>query len=201
MSQIHILIRGLLRVLTPTPLQILGSVFVALLLLIGVQTGAVLSAAGVSPQALELTSQHWAARFRVVLESPLVAHVALVIFWAAIGLLTYLICWAGYNLWVTTRNEVTIETQYTNKGQWDGVLESLAIKALAALALVLYLFSFQVGLVTWLALTSGLFSHLGAAEITSAAVAVLGLALQLYGLLMLLQLAFTPWYRPGAFTD
>jgi hypothetical protein len=201
MSLAQTLLRGFWRVLRPTPLQVLGSFMAALLVLIGAQSSTVLRSLGISAEAIQMASEDASHRFQLILESSLVSHVALVAFWAAIGLMAYLVCWAGYNLWISARNEVTIETQYTNKGQWDSMVETLAVKAVASLGLVLYLLSFQVLLAGWLTLTSGVLNNPTTPTALMAGLAVVGMAVQLYGLIILLQLAFTPWYRPEAFTD
>ncbi len=189
------------RVLKPTGAQVLGALLLAAGVLVAAQSQAVLQRLGITDQAIELARRDTLEHVGAILTAPLVAHIALVTFWAAVGLVAYLLCWGAYNAWITARNQVTIETQYTNKGHWQGVVETLALKAVAALALAVYLATFQYGLALWVTLAAGLSGPPSAGAIVAALVAVLGLALELYGLLVLVQLVITPWYRVKAFTD
>jgi hypothetical protein len=201
MNSLQLLGQALWRVLKPTVPQAVTALVLSVIALIAGQSRQVFSMLGISDGAIELTQQQVGERFGVILDSPLAGSIALVTFWAAVGLVAYLVCWGVYNAIVAARNEVTIETQYTNKGHWQGVIETLALKAVAACTLVIYLALFRYGLALWLTLSSGILTQPGPSQILSAAIAVLGLALQFYGLLVFVQLTFTPWYRPSAFTD
>jgi hypothetical protein len=200
-NNLSILRSGLARILTPTLTQVLVALFLAIGGLLIAQTHEIFSRLGISDEAIQVTQQHVTSRFSVILKSALVGDIALVTFWAAVGLVAYLICWGLYNAVIEARNEVTIETQYTNKGHWQGVIETLALKAVAAVLTLVYVIVFQYGLALWLALASGLFTEFTMGNVLSAVLATLGMALQLYGLLVLIQLTLTPWYRAEAFTD
>jgi hypothetical protein len=201
MNNVAVLARGLVRVLIPTTLQVMAAVFIAMLGLLAAQTHELFARLGISEEAIGVARQHALDRFSVILQSSFVSNFALVAFWAGIGLVAYLLCWSAYNAVIEARNEVTIETQYTNKGHWQGIIETLALKAVAALLLMLYVVFFQYGLALWLALGAGLFTQVDAGHIVAALGAVLGLAAQLYGLLVLIQLTIMPWYRTEVFTD
>ncbi len=194
--------RRFLRELVPTPAQGLGSVFIAMCVLVAVQAQQIFSRLGISDQAITATRDQLTTRFSVILQSNITANLALVTFWAAVGLVAYLICWGIYNLLVEARNEVTIETQYTNHGHWRGPLETLLLKAIAATTLVVYTaVFFKYALSWWLALSATLLDALTVETVLMALAAVIGMAIQLYILLLLAQLTITPWYRPEAFTD
>jgi hypothetical protein len=201
MNSLKILGEGLLRILKPTGTQSVVAFVLAGAILATGQSRQVFSILGISDGAIELTRQQLTQRFSVLLDSPLAGGIALVTFWAAVGLVAYLACWGAYNAIVEARNEVTIEIQYTNKGHWQGVIETLALKAVAACGLVVYLAVFRYGLALWLTLSSGVLAQPGLAQVLIAVIAVFGMALQLYCLLILLQLTLTPWYRLSAFTD
>jgi hypothetical protein len=190
-----------IAVLKPTTVQWLGGVFLSLALLIIAQLQGILPRIGVTTQAITATQEQFHGRIETVLRSPISAQLALMTFWALVGLSAYLVCWGIYNALVEARNEVTLTTAYTNRGHWRGPYETLAIKALAGVGLAMLLSSFWSGFSIWVALSSLVLTQLSVANSALAAVAVLGLAVQLYAVLVLVQLTFTPWYRPDSFTE
>ncbi len=193
--------RGFVKELIPTPLQSLASVFVAACMLTAMQSQQILSGLGISQSAVDSTKGELASRFDVVLQSNITSNIALVTFWAAVGLVAYLVCWGLYNALIAARNEVTIETQYTNRGHWRGVWETLALKSTAALGLIFCIAMFKYGFSLWVALTLPLLAEPGIKGFIFAIGAVLGLAVQLYVLLLFVQLTISPWYKPRAFTE
>jgi hypothetical protein len=199
-------VRGLLarlgREVIPTTTQTLGAIFLGLGVLVVIQSQDILARFGISDDAIMSTRHQLSDRFNVILQSDIASSVALVSFWAAVGLVAYLVCWGGYNIFVEARNEAIIETQYTNHPlHWRGPLQTLGLKMLFGLLLLLYCMNFQYALAFWLAMTAPILDHFGIGSVVLALGGVLGLALQLYGLLLLLQLTLTPWYRSEAFTD
>lgn len=189
------------RTLVPTLAQVLGAVFLALAILIAMQSQMILSRLGISQAAIQATHDQVVQRFGIILESQIVSNIALVTFWATIGLVTYLICWGVYNVIIEARNEVTLETQYTNRQHWGGAVETLALKAVAAVLLMVLLSNFGYGLSFWSALAAPVMEDPSASAVTMVAVGVLGLAAQLYLLLVLIQLTITPWYRADRLQD
>ena len=200
--ELYGLVRWLAREIIPTSTQALGAVFVALGVLVVVQSQDILARFGISDDAIMSTRHQLVDRFNVILQSDIASSVALVSFWAAVGLVAYLVCWGGYNIFVEARNEAIIETQYTNHPlHWRGPLQTLGLKMFFAVLFLLYCMNFQYALAFWLAMTAPLLDHLDVSSILLTLGGVIGLSVQLYGLLLLLQLTFTPWYRPEAFTD
>jgi hypothetical protein len=191
----------LLAVVVPTKAQTLVCVFLGLLILTLGQSQALLAKIGLKGALLTASQDQFHARFEVILRSPFASQTALVTFWATVGLIAYLICWGAYNLIIEARNEVTLNTSYTNRGHWKGPHETLALKAVSAIGLAVAIGTLRYGLSSWVAL-SGLFindptpSHIG-----QALLAVVGMATELYFLIMFVQLTFTPWYRIQTFTD
>jgi hypothetical protein len=159
------------------------------------QSQMILSRLGISPAAIQATHDQIVQRFGVILESQIASNIALVTFWATIGLVTYLMCWGVYNVIIEARNEVTLETQYTNRQHWGGAVETLALKAGAAVLLMILLSNFSYGLSFWSALAAPVMDDPSASAVMMVGAGVLGLALQLYLLVVLIQLTITPWYR------
>jgi hypothetical protein len=165
------------------------------------QLQGILPRIGITPQAISASQVQFHDRFDVILRSPIAAQLALMTFWALVGLVAYLICWGVYNALIEARNEVTLSTAYTNRGHWRGPYETLAVKAVAGVGLAVILSNFWSGLSLWIALSSLALGQPSPENVGLALVGVVGLALQLYAVLVFIQLTFTPWYRAESFTD
>jgi hypothetical protein len=188
-------------VLVPTSSQILAAVFISLVFLLASQFVPFLTKIGVTPTAIDVTQHQLWSRLEVILRSPVASHAALLAFWATVGLVAYLICWGAYNVLIEARNEVTLNTAYTNRGHWRGPYETLALKAASAVGLAVVLWSLRYGVSFWLALSAGVLTNFTLASVAASVIAVLGLALQLYAVFVFVQLTFTPWYRVLPFTE
>lgn len=193
--------RRLLAVLIPTFGQGALSLIISLAIIAGSRAGQFLPLIGVNATAVSATSTALHARFDSYLTSQLASMAVLITFWAGVGLVAYLVCWAAYNALVEARNEVTLKTQYTNRGHWRGPLETLALKAVGAVTLVIACTLIGPSLALWLTLSEPVFVGLTLTAALYAALAVLGLAAELYLILALVILTITPWYRAEAFTD
>lgn len=191
----------LLGILKPTGVQVLGSLIIALALLVGAQSHALLSRVGITAQVIKTSGGQLNLHLDALLRSNVTAQIALVTFWAIIGLIAYLICWGTYNVFIEARNEVTLTTSYTNRGHWRGPYQTLALKAVAGICLALTLFSIWPGFSVWVALSAHAVASPSLSNIALAMAAVVCFAFQLYATLALIQLTFTPWYRPEAFTE
>jgi hypothetical protein len=190
-------------VVVPTTAQTLASLFVALVFLIAVQSQLLLKSLGITGPILTAAQKQFHDRLDILLTLPIVSQITLITFWAAIGLVAYLLCWGVYNILIEARNEVTLTTAYTNRGNphWRGPRETLGLKAAAALGLALMIGSLRFGLPFWLAVTGQALSRPTPLGVIWAILSVAGLALQLYLILVFIQLTFTPWYRIQTFTD
>jgi hypothetical protein len=189
-----------MRVLLPTSVQVLAAVFISLGFFIVVHSQALLTRLGISQQALNVTRDQVIDRSAVIIDSPIASHFALITFWAGIGLVVYLICWGAYNVLIEARNQVALGIGYTNRGRWGGAWAQLLLKVLASSALLGYILGFKYALSLWLALTGPVLSQTSVSSALMAMVAVLGLALQLYVLIVLVQLTLTRWYAVETFT-
>jgi hypothetical protein len=193
-------------VLVPTAGQALGATFLAMALLALVHGNSLLQRLGINSAILDASQTEFQTRFEAVLRSEVASQIALVTFWAVIGLVAYLVCWGIYNILIEARNEITLAAAYTNRTDysgkhWGGPIHTLALKTLAAAGLAGIVGSLWYGVSFWLILSGGIISAPSLATGALAAVAVIGFAIHLYLVLAFIQLTFTPWYRAEAFTD
>jgi hypothetical protein len=193
----------LAKVLIPTKGQAFLTIFLAFAALVAMNIRQAYELFGINHATLDTTLEQFHDQYSTILNSQLASSTALVTFWASVGLIAYLICWSAYNVLIEARNEVTLETQYTNKGghHWRGPYETAGLKAVGATALVAAVMLFKPGLALWLALGSTAFVTPNLTTILTAAGAVLGLAAQIYLVLAMVMVTFTPWYRKEAFTE
>ena len=182
-------------VVTPTAGQVLSSIFLAIIILVVNSGSQTLQAIGINNVALNAARSQFHQHFDSILASPVVAKATLITFWAAIGLIAYLLCWTGYNLWVDARNEVTLETQYANRGHWRSHLQTLIFKAAGGVGLIVSLTLLKLGLPHWISLTRVSLAALNLHAAFIATGAILGLAIQLYIVFALCLVTFTAWYR------
>jgi hypothetical protein len=188
------------EVLIPTLSQVLGCYFLSLILLASAQSHALIQRLGVTQAGLVVAGNQFDVSFNTILRSPITGQAALVAFWAITGLVAYLVCWGAYNLIIEARNEVTLSTTYTNQGARSGLVEVLAVKAVSSCGLALVLLTMGPGISIWFALSADAVTQSSIGSIGHALIAVVCFALQLYATLAFVQLTFTPWYRPEAFT-
>jgi hypothetical protein len=188
-------------ILKPTGIQILAAVFVALCLLVAAHSESILSRANISQEALDATHNQVMSRAEVVLKSSIASNIALITFWATIGLLVYLVCWGLYNVLIEARNQVTLEVEYTNRSHLSGAWGQLLLKLIAGSALVAFTLGFKYGFSLWLVLSESILAVTSPLTILQALLAVAGLSFQLYLLLVLVQLTITKWYAIDTFTD
>jgi hypothetical protein len=184
-----------MKVVIPTPLQVLLAVMGSLAFLIFTQFDRFLALLGIGDVALNAAGSAVHTRFEAILTSQVAASAALVTFWATIGLIAYLICWSVYNVLIEARNEVTLNTQYTNRGMWRAHFETLGIKLICAALLLLLVYLLKAGLALYVALWLPLLAGFDTSSVVAALGAVLGLAVHLYAILVAAMLTITPWYR------
>jgi hypothetical protein len=193
--------RRLALVLIPTPSQALACFILAIVLLIGPHVAQILSLIGLSDSALSILKLSVRGWLESVLTMPISQTVAFMTFWLGVGLITYLVCWLGLILLSQARNELTLTTNYTNRGHWQGPYETLALKCVGAAVLVTCVAILKPGLVLWLGVVGTYFSGPNLSGGLFALFATLGFAVQLYLILAFALVTFTPWYRAEAFTD
>src|SRR5205807_458541 len=110
--------RRLKRLIIPEPGQVIiclaSSLVIIVLIFRDWLSGYLTRPANISSSQLANTYQQQLALLN---QSPLVRNAAIVIFWAAVGLLAYLFYLILSNLLIDVRNEVVIETGYKNQGR------------------------------------------------------------------------------------
>jgi hypothetical protein len=183
------------KVIIPTRTQVLGSLFLSLLILAPTQSHTLLVGLGLPSDIVSAGQTQFSSRFDNVLNSTLVAQFALITFWAVVGLVTYLVCWGAYNIFIEARNEVTLNTAYTNRGHKHSPYRLLSFKAAAAVGLALAIGALRYSFSLSVALASRFSSTPGLATSVWAVLAIVSLAVELYLIFIFVQLTFTPWYR------
>jgi hypothetical protein len=189
------------KVVSPTKLQILSTVLLSVAVLMAVQSAEILHRLGISDTAVQDSQSQVQERFSVVSHSLLASNIALVGFWSIVGLVAYLICWAGYNFFVEARNEVTLETQYENLGGHGGIVRAIVVKTVAMIGLVAIIFIFQYVLSLAVALTGPVIEQIFAGNLVAAIAGIFILSVEIYLVFTFFALAFSAWYRQEAFTE
>jgi hypothetical protein len=115
----------------------------------------------------------------------------IVIFWSGVGLAAYTIVWVILNAVIEARNEVVIETEYTNKGLFQQRLKGPLIQAGLALALFVWLILNALYFLPLAVQHFGLFILLGGfSQWPNLILPLLGLTADLYILSVLAQAVF-----------
>ncbi|QQR52726.1 hypothetical protein IPG36_01205 [bacterium] len=190
-----------LAIIIPTPAQYAIAFVTSSVMLVLAHSKGILEMMEINSDAVNAVNNQFHAFFDGWLQSPIISQIAVMAFWAAVGLVAYLICWAGYNALIEARNEVTLKTAYTNRGPGSNSVRNLGIKAVAAGALLANLALLQVGIMYWFNLFGRFSTEQSYMSVVWALLAVFGMAAQLYLVLACIQLTFTPWYRAEAFTE
>lgn len=190
-----------LAIVVPTGGQVVWVLLASLVVVILTQSRSLLESLGVNSGVLRTVSEQFHSHFDGILRSEFASQIAVITFWAVVGLIAYLICWGAYNLLVEARNEVTLNTVYTNRGHWRSPWHTLGLKAVAAIGLGLGVASMWNGITLWMAFVSSAITDPGPSSALLALLGWAGQAVHLYIIFALVQLTFTPWYRAGAFTE
>lgn len=187
--------RKIASVLIPTWPQALSALLLALVIVIIVNVRQIFVLCGIPLDALNTVIDQYNQYTAGYLTTKLASTAALVTFWAMIGMGAYLICWSAYNLMIEARNEVTLTTQYTNRGHRTSSFLAIFIKIICAALLLGALTLQRPGFGIWLSQANPAFNDLNLTNVLLALAAVIGLAAQLYLVLALIIATFTPWYR------
>ncbi len=187
--------------LVPSVGQALLAVAAATILVVAGRSASILRTFGVTPEGVAAAGQPLRQQFDLILGSVFANNLILIIFWASVGVIVYLVCWAIYGAYISARNEVTININYVNTGRWQGPWATMVIKAVCATGLVIILASFQPGNILWQLMAAPFFTAPSLDTVLGLTGAIGGLALQLYLLLVTVLLTFTPWYHENVFTD
>ena len=185
----------IIDLIKPTAAQTFSFIGLALVIVLAANIRQIYALAGIEATALNAALDQFQAQTSGILTSQFASTATLVTFWAIIGMIAYLICWSAYNFMIEARNEVTLKTQYTNQGHRTSGIGGFIAKLVAGGFLLLLLMMFRPGFAYWLELAAPAFIDLVPEAIAMGVAAVLGLAAQLYLVLVLSLATIKPWYR------
>lgn len=195
------LLRRFGRELVPTTGQVLLVVAASAALIVVWRIASLMRVFGITSDGMAAAGQSFKQQFDLVVGSAVAGNVVLLIFWSAVGIIVYLVCWFLYGVLVTARNEVAIKVSYVNSGKWQGPWATLGVKGLSSIGLIVLLVLFIPGHTLWQLMAGPFFEVQNLSSTTALAGAIAGLSLQLYLILVGVQLTFTPWFYEEAFTD
>ncbi len=127
-----------------------------------------------------------------ITNSPVVHTLVIVAFWSAIGLVAYTVVWSLINVMIEAKNEVVLETAYTNKSAFvQRARTPLLQLGLAAVLFIGLLVCAHTAFPYWLRLAYAAINATSVVTMAGYAVlAVGGLTINIYALLLLGQLIF-----------
>lgn len=189
------------REIMPTIGQVLLVVAVSTGMIAAGRSASILRVFGITTDGMDSVGQTFSQQLGSVINSPIAGNIVLIMFWAAVGMIVYLVCWSLYGAYVGARNEVAIKMSYVNSGKWQGPWATLGVKGLCSLGLIALLALFVPGYTLWQLLAAPFFDGQNLGTVTALAGAITGLSVQLYLILVGVQLTFTPWFNEEAFTD
>lgn len=186
--------QSLKRVLTPTPIQAISCIMTSLVVMIALYRDQLWHRIQTATGSVgaELTMLDYSGSLANIVQSPILRTAMIVGFWSAIGLLAYTVVWSLVNVLIEARNEVVLETEYTNRGAlWSRLKVPLLQLGLGvALILSIYL-SARLTLPLWLDLMSTAMVSVELWQtLVYAAFAILGASVNLYAVIVLGQLVF-----------
>lgn len=189
------------RELVPTIGQVLLVVAASTGLIVAGRSASILRVFGITSDGMASAGKSFKQQFDWVISSPVTGSIVLIMFWAAVGMIVYLVCWSLYMAYTEARNEVAIKVDYVNAGKWQGPWATLGVKALCSLGLIALLALFVSGNTLWQLMAVPFFNNPNPSSTGALAGAIMGLSVQLYFILVGVQLTFTPWFNEEAFTD
>lgn len=191
----------LIAAILPTAGQAAISFALAGVMLMATHAKGLMSAIGAPQAVVDAAGAEFQSALKMILGSQIASNAALIAFWATVGLIVYLLSWSAYNVLVQARNEVTLNTAYTNRGHWHSPFATLGLKVASAFALVATLALLSPGFHLWFGLFDDFLAQLSPSSAALMIASVVGIAAQLYLVFAAAVLTFTPWYRAETFTD
>lgn len=186
--------QSLKRVLAPTPVQAIVCFLVSLVGMVALYREQIwrLIQAGTGSLGAELGAIDYGSGLTSIVQSPILRTAMIVGFWSAVGLLAYTVVWSLVNVLIETRNEVVLETEYTNRGAFVARIKTPLLQLALGVGLIVALYlSARVSIPFLLDLMS---TGLASAElwqtIAYSLLAVMGGAINLYVIIVLGQLVF-----------
>ena len=186
---------GLFRVIVPTLVQGLLAIFAALAVIVYFDYPLIFARLGISKDVLATAQSQSLSSVTNFLSLPILNDSSQVIYWIAAVVFGYVIIWLSVNGLSSSQTAVAAEMQTIDTAGWIPLMVEAGIKMAMGLLLVFYLAFFKVGFGFWLSLTPGAITAPGVLSVLGAIVGFIGLAAQLYGVVVLVQLTIRPWYR------
>jgi hypothetical protein len=186
---------GLLRVLIPTPVQALLAGFIALAVVVFFDYPLIFARLGVSQVVLATAQNQSLKSVTDFLNTPLISDSSQIIYWIALVVFGYVLIWLAANGVVTSRTSVAAEMNTVDTAGWLPLMTEAGIKMAMGLVLVFYLVAFKLVFAYWMTLTAGAITNPGVLTILVGLGGLVGLTVQLYGVIVLIQLTIQPWYR------
>lgn len=142
--------------------------------------------------AQNLREQGYAQQLARLTDSGLSHTVVIVVFWSLIGFIAYTLIWGSINIMIEARNEVVVESTYTNKGARRLRVQAIVWQLATAIILVSFLLlSALVLSPIWIQLFGYWFLQpFSWLVLVEAIGAIVGASANLYVLWMLMQLVF-----------
>lgn len=181
-------LKNFFAIVIPTPVQACGAFIISLIGMLILQRQALLSHFGGGNVFVPTATSQFNLQIAHILGLSLVGQVVIVIFWSVVALATYLLKWLLDNALINARNEVIIETTYTNQKGSRFHPISLTLKFISFAALVASGTLLPYGLNAWLRLWQQLLtSSFSLYGLGLAFAGVVGFAVELYISFMLFQ--------------
>lgn len=181
-------LKTFLQIVIPTPVQACGAFIISLLSMILLQRQALLSHFGGGEILVPAATRQFNLQVAHILGLSLVGQVAIIIFWSVVGLAAYLVVWLLNNALINARNEVIIDTTYTNQKGSRFHPIALSLKLLSFVAMAASTAVLPYGLNAWLRLWQQLLTTSFSLTALGLAIAgVVGFAVELYISYMLFQ--------------
>lgn len=183
---------SLRTVLLPTVGQAVGSLLASIVLIVILYRQQIIHRIRNGTSGQLINQLGYGNALSKVTNGPIIHTGVIVAFWSGVGLVAYTIVWSFINVMIEARNEVVLETEYTNKA----ALAQRIRTPLAQLALAAALFGGLIACAKWvfpfwlnLAATAITTDQLWKASLMMLA-PIFGIALTIYLLILLGQLVF-----------
>lgn len=181
-------LKRLIAIVVPTPLQAIGAFIISLVAILALQRQALLLHFGAGQLLEPAVTKQFNLQVAHVLGLSLVGQFAIIVFWAVVGLVAYLVVWLLNNAFIEARNEVIVDTSYTNKNRHGFDFLGMILKLITLAAMVASTAILPYGLNTWLRLWQELLTNAFSLHAFALAFgSVIGFAAELYLSFMLFQ--------------
>lgn len=181
------------QILVPTSVQAVLSVIAAIAMFVVIYHDILLAKlmSYMSLAQLPSSASFW-GRMQRYADTAIGHNAVIIIFWSIVGLVAYSIFWTLINIGIEARNEMVIETTYTNKGSLGDRFLGVSNQIIVGLLLIIFVI---ISAIFLLPLWSSMFgflltSQFSVLSVVSGLASVLAAAVNLYFGFVMLQLVF-----------